>query len=138
MILAGDPMQLPPTIISIDKGKKANKTDTSTSTKQAAKSSSKKPAAKTEPVSSQDDAEPESGDEDVDSNEDEGDTELTADPEEPLKSTPRDPRKAGSKAVLRPPRTLETTLFERLEKMYGPGIKRMLTVQYRFVAEHVV
>jgi DNA polymerase alpha-associated DNA helicase A len=32
---------------------------------------------------------------------------------------------------LRRPRTLETTLFDRLEKMYGPGIKRMLTVQYR-------
>ena len=32
---------------------------------------------------------------------------------------------------LKPPRTLETTMFERLEKMYGPGIKHMLTVQYR-------
>jgi DNA polymerase alpha-associated DNA helicase A len=32
---------------------------------------------------------------------------------------------------LKPPRTLETTLFDRLEKMYGPGIKRMLNVQYR-------
>jgi DNA polymerase alpha-associated DNA helicase A len=32
---------------------------------------------------------------------------------------------------LRPPRTLETTLFDRLESMYGPSIKRMLTVQYR-------
>jgi DNA polymerase alpha-associated DNA helicase A len=32
---------------------------------------------------------------------------------------------------LRRPRTLETTMFDRLEKMYGPGIKRMLTVQYR-------
>jgi hypothetical protein len=34
---------------------------------------------------------------------------------------------------LRPPRTLELTMFERLEKMYGPGIKCMLTVQYRYV-----
>ena len=32
-----------------------------------------------------------------------------------------------------PPRTLELTMFERLEKMYGPGIKCMLTVQYRCV-----
>lgn len=32
---------------------------------------------------------------------------------------------------LRPPRTLETTLFDRLERMYGPRIKRVLTVQYR-------
>ena len=36
-----------------------------------------------------------------------------------------------SRPLLRPPRTLETTLFERLEKLYGPGIKRVLTVQYR-------
>ena len=35
--------------------------------------------------------------------------------------------------VLRPPRTLETTMFDRLERMYGPGIKRMLNVQYRCV-----
>ncbi|KAF9070139.1 P-loop containing nucleoside triphosphate hydrolase protein [Rhodocollybia butyracea] len=32
---------------------------------------------------------------------------------------------------LRPSRTLETTLFDRLESMYGSGIKRMLNVQYR-------
>lgn len=37
------------------------------------------------------------------------------------------------RAVLKPPRTLETTLFDRLERMYGSGIKRMLTVQYRYV-----
>jgi len=30
-----------------------------------------------------------------------------------------------------PPKTLETTLFDRLEAMYGAGIKRMLEVQYR-------
>ncbi|KAJ9115214.1 hypothetical protein QFC20_001081 [Naganishia adeliensis] len=32
---------------------------------------------------------------------------------------------------LSPPRTLEMTLFDRLEKMYGAGIKRLLAVQYR-------
>ena len=35
---------------------------------------------------------------------------------------------------LKPPRTLETTLFDRLEKLYGTGIKRVLQVQYRSVA----
>ena len=30
-----------------------------------------------------------------------------------------------------PPRTLETTLFDRLERLYGEGIKRVLTIQYR-------
>jgi len=34
---------------------------------------------------------------------------------------------------LKPPRTLETTLFDRLERMYGDGIKRVLKVQYRYV-----
>lgn len=35
---------------------------------------------------------------------------------------------------LRPPRTLETTLFDRLERLYGDGIKRVLKVQYRWVS----
>lgn len=37
---------------------------------------------------------------------------------------------------LRPPRTLETTLFDRLERMHGPGIKRMLKVQYRLAVPY--
>ncbi|ORY26302.1 P-loop containing nucleoside triphosphate hydrolase protein [Naematelia encephala] len=37
---------------------------------------------------------------------------------------------------LKPPKTLETTLFDRLEKLYGPGIKRVLQVQYR-MNEHI-
>ncbi|WRT66637.1 uncharacterized protein IL334_003596 [Kwoniella shivajii] len=36
-----------------------------------------------------------------------------------------------SRSALRPPKTLETTLFERLEHLYGDGIKRVLQVQYR-------
>lgn len=41
---------------------------------------------------------------------------------------------------LRPSRSLEITLFDRLEKMYGgPRIKRMLNVQYRSVSQsHVL
>lgn len=34
---------------------------------------------------------------------------------------------------LRPPRSLEMTLFGRLERLYGPAIKRILTIQYRCV-----
>ncbi|KAI5889355.1 P-loop containing nucleoside triphosphate hydrolase protein [Schizophyllum commune H4-8] len=64
LVLAGDPMQLPPTILSIDKKGKDKKQRTRT-------------------------------------------------------------------PILRPPRTLETTLFDRLERMHGPSIKRMLKVQYR-------
>ncbi|KAK4686643.1 hypothetical protein P7C73_g3483, partial [Tremellales sp. Uapishka_1] len=39
------------------------------------------------------------------------------------------------KTQLRPPRTLETTLFDRLERLYGNGIKRVLEVQYRMNAK---
>ncbi|KAL7283392.1 hypothetical protein ACG7TL_002822 [Trametes sanguinea] len=136
LILAGDPMQLPPTIISIDK--KEKKKDKTSSAKDkiqpkasaggnGSKSASSKPApAVDNPL----DAEESESTED-----EEGDSEIAADPEESAKAKPRDPRKPGSHALLRPPRTLETTLFERLEKMYGPGIKRMLTVQYRMHAQ---
>ena len=35
------------------------------------------------------------------------------------------------------PRTLETTLFDRLEKMYGANIKQMLEIQYRYMPTHL-
>lgn len=44
--------------------------------------------------------------------------------------------KLGDSPSLKSPRTLETTLFERLETLYGPGIKRVLQVQYR-MNEHI-
>ncbi|RPD66138.1 P-loop containing nucleoside triphosphate hydrolase protein [Lentinus tigrinus ALCF2SS1-7] len=138
LILAGDPMQLPPTIISMDKkDKKRGKEATNVVAK---KSPGGKPAGKTLVVDKrEDDVEgPITDEEQSGASDDEGDPALTADPEEPLKSAPKDPRKAGSKPGLRPPRSLETTLFERLEKMYGPGIKRMLTVQYRMHAQIAV
>lgn len=50
-------------------------------------------------------------------------------------SAPKSNNKAASKiahAKLQPSRSLEVTLFDRLEKMYGGSrIKRMLNVQYR-------
>ncbi|KAI6126687.1 P-loop containing nucleoside triphosphate hydrolase protein [Pisolithus sp. B1] len=77
LILAGDPMQLPPTILSLDKHRKNGR----------------------------------------------------------WKQNPNDPGKPERRPVLRPPRTLETTLFDRLEKMHGPGIKRLLNIQYRMHAQ---
>ncbi|WVF71157.1 hypothetical protein IAT40_005955 [Kwoniella sp. CBS 6097] len=41
-----------------------------------------------------------------------------------------------NKGGLQPPRTLETTLFERLESLYGDSIKRVLQLQYR-MNEHI-
>ena len=57
-----------------------------------------------------------------------------AEPAPAEKAVERKIRRKKTVPGLYPPRTLETTMFERLEKMYGPGIKRMLTVQYRYVS----
>ena len=105
MILAGDPKQLPPTVLSLNKAKKEKE-------KEKKKEPKKKPETKA-PVNVEDNSS------DSDSDEDLEEKEVS-----PKPSVAKPPS-------LVPPRTLETTLFDRLEKMYGAGIKRMLTVQYR-------
>ncbi|KAL7422025.1 hypothetical protein Q5752_003798 [Cryptotrichosporon argae] len=104
VILAGDPKQLPPTIMSkADKLKRPAKTRAAT-------------APIPEAQNGQD------GSEGGSDNEELADTEL-------VKGVADVDR--AQRPRLKPPRTLETTLFERLERLYGPGIKRVLTVQYR-------
>ncbi|KAF9494344.1 P-loop containing nucleoside triphosphate hydrolase protein [Pleurotus eryngii] len=118
LILAGDPMQLPPTILSINTHEKsktqAAKSGGSTASKSVSKASPK----------------PEDNNPDISD-----DSELSDDAEPSSTSQVASSTAAakGRKAspVIRPPRTLETTLFDRLEKMYGSKIKRMLTIQYR-------
>lgn len=118
LILAGDPMQLPPTILSINAHEKsktqAAKSGGSTASKSVSKASPK----------------PE------DTNSDISDDSELSDDAEPSRTTQVASSTATAKGrkaspVIRPPRTLETTLFDRLEKMYGSKIKRMLTIQYR-------
>ena len=127
-------MQLPPTILSIGNNKKAKaKAEHLASTATNKSSGSKKEvtvkAELKEPV------ENDSGsgtDEDKSEEEQESDVEEEeAQTPEPLPSKLK--RLTTRRIELMPPRTLETTLFDRLEKMYGPSIKRMLKVQYRFV-----
>ncbi|KAI0037075.1 AAA domain-containing protein [Vararia minispora EC-137] len=90
LILAGDPKQLPPTILSLDKsGRKLSGTPLGNPSLSNTKS------------------------------------QKSIEQENERKVNKRQP------TGLRPPRTLETTIFDRLEKMYGPSVKRMLTVQYR-------
>lgn len=113
LILAGDPQQLPPTILS--KNKKAKKVKTAKGEAKVAKGDAKE--AKDEATAKDEDR---SGSEASD----EGD-ETVAEASKKLAATTV---KARS---LRPPRSLETTLFDRLERLYGPGIKRVLKVQYR-------
>jgi len=47
----------------------------------------------------------------------------------PKRTVPQRPERS----LLRPPKTLGTTMFDRLESMYGQKIKKMLDVQYRSV-----
>ncbi|KAJ6590950.1 P-loop containing nucleoside triphosphate hydrolase protein [Mycena vulgaris] len=132
LILAGDPMQLPPTVLSVDKKKKSSLPQGST-TKHT----------KTEPqLASPDDGSPAEGDssdsELSSSTETEAEVSIAKpkpprDDPPPKNDKPAMPKK--SVPILQPPRTLETTLFDRLEKMYGSSIKRMLQVQYRMHAD---
>ena len=47
------------------------------------------------------------------------------------KTTEKTRNKTFNHSLLRPPKNLGTTMFDRLEAMYGSAIKRMLNVQYR-------
>lgn len=136
LILAGDPMQLPPTILSTNKkrdkkavAKKSEKTNIAKASKERTgsrkpSSDMSKPPVDKEDVSAQeiDDNSSSTSEDDID-----GDN-APAMPSNDTTSTRR-LRTNG----LTPPRSLETTLFDRLEKMYGPGIKRLLNVQYRYL-----
>lgn len=51
--------------------------------------------------------------------------------DEPVKDDMREENNNVRRTRLEPPRSLETTMFDRLERMFGAGIKRLLSVQYR-------
>jgi DNA polymerase alpha-associated DNA helicase A len=134
LILAGDPMQLPPTILSIGNGKKAKAKAGNSASIATSKSTGlkKEVAVKVKPDKP---LEKDSGSDSDESKSEEGE-ESDVDGEEaqipePLSSKLK--TLTTRRIELLPPRTLETTLFDRLEKMYGPSIKRMLKVQYRFI-----
>ena len=98
-------MQLPPTILSLDHKKKEKEE----------KPTARLKVAKDATIRSGPD---ENSDSDTSSNELEGGgiAQMSI---------------SSKRVVLIPPRTLETTLFDRLEKMYGTSIKKMLEIQYR-------
>ncbi|RDB23722.1 DNA polymerase alpha-associated DNA helicase A [Hypsizygus marmoreus] len=136
LILAGDPKQLPPTILSLDSGQKRKeqkgKSPSNTNTK--SKTESKSPDNKAAPPPSPAPAPDEEDSEDGAESDSEPSTPIGSDTQltEELNTLSLKAEKPQAKIPeLRPPRTLETTLFDRLEKMYGPSIKRMLNVQYR-------
>lgn len=125
-------MQLPPTILSVNKHeKKANNLKPSTSKLSTKSPKTKEPVKEPEVEAA---VEEESEGSTREGSEDDTDADGINEPAPKPVSPPIKPRAQKKKEKvrsLRPPRTLETTLFDRLEKMYGPDIKRMLNVQYR-------
>ena len=140
-------MQLPPTILSLDKHGKKNK-QAKPSEKQRKNDAESKGTSTEPPTPDKAVAHLSDSTEDnmTDSNPEIG-TDSESEPviediviaEETVapavdEQKPSEPakKKTLKRSGLRPPRTLETTLFDRLERMYGPGIKRLLNVQYRY------
>ncbi|KAJ6625053.1 AAA domain-containing protein [Mycena sp. CBHHK59/15] len=134
LILAGDPMQLPPTVLSVDKKKPSTNAKQTAHSKPPELKSNKKDKGSAPETVPDEPSPAEVASSDSESSSSEAEVELTevVDKPEPgrKKEKATQPKKTGP-PVLRPPRTLETTLFDRLEKMYGSSIKRMLQVQYR-------
>lgn len=142
LILAGDPMQLPPTILSIDKHKKKT-SGTATPKKSASTANDQKKSQESAASKSQlpeEDEGTSSSDADSEVESVKGDKIMAQDatievseggPQSNPKPDKKTQKEAKGRTGLRPPRTLETTLFDRLERMYGPDIKRLLNVQYR-------
>ena len=144
-------MQLPPTILSLNNERKKKqdsvtaKTAGKKTTVPKAKPGSKEKSTIPDPPPA---PTPPGGDHNAysDGSDEEGDTIMKEDDDVPpmtveTETAPETSASAGANpravkilrhGVLTPPRTLETTLFDRLEKMYGPGIKRLLNVQYRY------
>jgi DNA polymerase alpha-associated DNA helicase A len=122
LILAGDPMQLPPTVLSMGKGdKKSNKRDDKT----AARATPNKQQSAIS-IDAEDSG---SGDSDSVGSSDKERGGNNRDQKSAAVPKVKDKNKQRRRS-LRPPRTLEVTLFDRLEKMHGPSIK-MLNIQYR-------
>jgi DNA polymerase alpha-associated DNA helicase A len=140
LVLAGDPLQLGPTIISEgnDRRFKQKFQNLAKETTSDARGTAAKAKANVQPTSSVGIRTPivtEREDKDLsgvsDSSSSETDEVPTNPPEDRMvKDTGN---KTSNHSLLRPPKSLNTTLFDRLEAMYGSAIKRMLNVQYRFV-----
>lgn len=115
-------MQLPPTVLSLDNEKKKKKKavptpPTSKSVKKDVKPKGSK-ATKEPPL--------------VDDNDSDANSSASNESDEQIANAVASVslnHKGSFKLV--PPKSLETTLFDRLEAMYGSGIKRMLEIQYR-------
>ncbi|KAG6888621.1 hypothetical protein C0992_008031 [Termitomyces sp. T32_za158] len=124
LILAGDPLQLPPTILSLHNEKKE-------------KGAWESKTAKQDKMENKGDETLDSASDSLVGDHEETGLELETERPQPSPSELIMPPTAN-RSLLRPPRTLETTLFDRLESMFGESIKRMLTIQYSTVEGHLL
>lgn len=131
-------MQLPPTVLSMDRNRDKKKMPSEQSKKQPPSGNKKSTRQSTKAAN--DLKQPTSTNTFKGSREEhENDTQSTdadsgvdvAEEGQSASSSDNNRTKKIRDSVLRPPKTLETTLFDRLEKMYGSAIKRMLEIQYR-------
>ncbi|KAF7800225.1 hypothetical protein EIP86_011472 [Pleurotus ostreatoroseus] len=130
LILAGDPKQLPPTILSIDKHERKPKVNAKQPPPKTKGKKEKQPEPVVEPENDKDNSDSSSSSSDEEAETDGEAAKPTEKAKKPsIKPTPK--KKKPAIRTLRPPRSLETTLFDRMEKLYGLEIKRMLNVQYR-------
>lgn len=114
--MAGDPLQLPPTVISSNEKKPETKAVKGAVAKKTTVDKSKgKQVAK---ISS-----PAGNDLSGSHSEQESDQDVGASFDRAVVA-----KRSGA---LIPPKSLETTLFDRMEAMWGDGVKQMLNVQYR-------
>ncbi|KAH9063276.1 P-loop containing nucleoside triphosphate hydrolase protein [Lactarius vividus] len=126
LILAGDPKQLPPTVLSLgghvsrDQYSPSSKVDVPTST-----SGNEDPLPRPNEPPGADDSENKPG-----SGNPSGSV-IEANDTHGARAFGSETAQGFCYRGLTLPRTLELTMFERLEIMYGPVIKKMLTVQYR-------
>jgi DNA polymerase alpha-associated DNA helicase A len=127
LILAGDPKQLPPTVLSSPSSLKdlPSRHQYRTASKSRTHSGTANPATRPDEGLDADD----NGDDKLEPGEVEVDCTHRA-----RELVPNMDSGLCYRGLMLP-HTLELTMFERLEYMYGPGVKLMLTVQYRYLTE---
>lgn len=121
LVLAGDHLQLPPTV-------KSKVTSSRRTIKKGAgkgKSNGARPVKSEASPAESSEAEPRSSKDDAD-----GDSEPDA-PAALAEKFGTVSLQNAQPTCLRPPRSLETTLFSRVLGLYGPAIKSLLSIQYR-------
>jgi DNA polymerase alpha-associated DNA helicase A len=132
-------MQLPPTVLSLDEGrhmKAGGQTKSVAKTMEVKGKNRSKNVEATKSRSAAVAATVRSSSEDEGgmyglSEDSDEDVERSQSNNNVAKSKPPKRKRATQFQRLIPSKTLEVTLFDRLEKMYGPSIKKMLKIQYR-------